>query len=245
MEDFKTTISDEALKKSRRMIYLMMGFLPIMMLVFCTVFFYGTEFYYFMLPGTGISGLVLVVISLVMTKTMQKRMALNELILTDGELVRQNGGVKESVRYDEIKQVKVLREYNGKVRVITVRSANSNLQLHSFLEMDQALFNILAKVDEGIVKVNDRKIIIDFLNPFIFATYLFILMAVIVVAMRYFNTLYNNLSLLFPIAFGLYFILGRPISNASGKKFRKFELIVGPLLLVSGTFTIVMKFLNF
>lgn len=244
MEDFKTTISEVALEKRRKLVYIMVGCLPVAMLLFFSIVLYGTGLFLYTLAGFAISTLLLVILARVIVKEMLAKLAKNEVLLTEEALIRQNEGHQESLRFEEIKMLKVLREYNGRVRVIELKIAKKWVIVHSFLEMDELLTRLLAKVDTTKVKLIDRKVILDYYNPFILIPYIFTVTGLIVAAKFYLKESYDNISLLFPIVFGLYLLLGGPMSNASGKRFRKFELILGPLLLVFGTFTIVMKLLS-
>lgn len=244
MKYFVATISEAALKRTRMMSYVMIGFLPFMMLAFSFVFTFGKNIFIYMLVVSGAVTLSIAALSLFMTHRLMKKMAQSRLVLGP-ELIRENGEFREVIRYEDIKSLKVIREYNGDVRLIKVKTESRTVVLHSFIEMELVYINIIGRVDEERVKVTDRKVVIDLLNPFIFLAYLILFTAAVLFIIKYFSQFYNYLTLIFPLIFGSFLLFGKPMSNASGKRFRKFELIVGPLLLATGLFTIVMKMFNF
>jgi uncharacterized membrane protein YfcA len=81
-----------------------------------------------------------------------------------------------------------------------------------------------------------KRLSVDWDQPWILVATMILMFLAILLIQRLGLDILQILNILFLIGFGLFTVVSRPISRSMGKRFEKFEIILGALMVFGGAF---------
>lgn len=236
-------MSEEALWERKRNNYIMMALMPIAMTLFAILTTsvknnqvdYGFVFK-IIIP---ISAFIIAEM-LIVTHVMIKKIKCLSIVMDETGFSRVNK--KNSERYDFANIESVTAVYNpSKTRLMQLKCKGKkcNIILAGFDNMEELKEHFI----KAEVQIKEKNMKADWNSPLMIVVVFVGTLAVMSLIMMLKGSFYDIFSQLFQIGFGLYLIGFKIISKTSGAKFRKFELILGGLLTVLGSISLVFELL--
>ena len=151
------------------------------------------------------------------------------LKIDDGVIIRLNGNSEEKIIINDITRVQSIENKNEEVICLKIFTGSRAAVLCGFESMNE-IRDYISKNSSAKFEQKIRKI--DFSDPKIMVPYLFIIGLIIIAVTNFKINVFMKFSYLMSLAVGIYFITARPISKTHGKNKKKFETIIGWLLII-------------
>ncbi len=237
-------ISDKMINQRKKVLIAMTVAMPIMLVFFAKLALDGNSIedpsLLYKILAVVCIGFVIEMI--VVSKIMLKKIKTLKFTFTETAIERVSGKFTEVIAFSDITKVKVVRAPSSEIVMISLNSGRKKIVAASLDNMDQLLDIILENVDEKIVSKKTWKV--NWNSPLSTIISMIVTALIIAVLMKVDLNLYNVFNKVFMTAFALYFIIFKPISRSAGKRFRKFEIILGSLMLVANIFSIVSDYIG-
>lgn len=233
MEERSFKFSEDTIKERRKRIYVMMGMMPVIFSLFYYIFARQNGIADFgIMIGIFVFVLVFMICeTLIVTSTMLKKLRQMQLIMGSEAFERRGGKFAELVNYSDINFLEVRRGNKGQIIFIKVKYLNKIINISGFEEMETILKQLTESMPEG-QPVKEKQYKINWENPVILIFIMLLTVIVILVIISAGANYYGLFNLLFILAFGLFFLLYKPISRNAGKRFRTFEIIISVIMLI-------------
>ena len=219
-------ISKEYLKQLKNQYIFMLIFTPIAMLLgpFLVI---GLKSYSSMLFGILLCFSLFIMLEILIIATiMYKKISKNSLTLKDDRLTRLSGKKSEDVIFSNITAITVNRTNKSNIKLIKIWNKNKKITLLGFDNFEEILETLRQNCPNSSFKEKTAKL--DYDGPLFLAT-------AATSAFLIFSGL-NNISIsfynVFMSAVGFWFVFCKPVSSSQGSRFRKIELILGPILIL-------------
>ena len=234
-------MSNKTLKERMANSYLFMVAMPLIILIFYTVFSSRYSSSLFRSPFLEIiivTTFILVLEMYIVAKITLKKIATITILVHERGFDRFSGKKTEHFIFSDLHKVKILNHRSKSHKtIIKGKMGRKAFVISGFegMEYIQQAF----KEHSPLFEEKDQKI--DWSSPWVMVLSLIVstgLMAVIIGIGGQFHEYFSRIA---QISFGLLILFGRPLSKSSGERFRKFEIIVGGLMSLAALGLIVMK----
>ena len=181
----------------------------------------------------GVIVVTIVPIAILLPRWMFRHLRHTRLTLAPEGLVRDAGGVRESLTWDSVARVRARYAPAGRLQALEIySSARSPMVIAGFEHMDE-IGRLVEASTAGHATWQHKYAHVDWENPFAFVAVLIAAGAVVglVVAQGGLRVA-QLLNIVLPVWFGLYFLVYAPLSRQNAR-FRPLELVIGGLALVS------------
>lgn len=226
--------SEETVKQIKKRYWIILCALPILMIAFS---YFSPRAHglnktaYYGCVAFGIFMVELII--LIQAPIMIKKMRELTLSISDESMERSGGKALEKVIYKEIQRLVIMEKASGQIESIRVSYANGkNLVLHGYENMESMVEKIRSKVtDPSLVQTKRRRL--NWNEPIVIVTSMALtFIAILLIQNIGGANAYNVFNIGFQSIFGAVLLLHGPISRNAGQRFRKFEIIIGVILLV-------------
>ena len=241
MEQAETyQFSEEALKEAKQRILLWQLFFPVILAMFTFVSpIMGNDLsiklIVFVIELIFIEGLLIIPPAVMFGKMKELT-----LTLSSESVDRTSGKLTEKINYRDISRIDINEKPSGKITYIKAQSAlKKPLYIHGFESMEVIAQHIEHNVADKSVLHRKRQAI-DWNTPILQIATGILTVTAILLIQGLGNNAYNifNMFLLFAVA--LFTLIFRPITSSAGKRFEKFEMIMGSLVLLCATVMAVL-----
>lgn len=242
MDDQVLNFSPETLNERRRLIYIIMGVVPVLTGVFGYIFasLDGRLNFPKMIFIIAIVIPFILIELIIVSKIMLKKVSEIKLIISDSQIKRIGGKHEEVIIYGDIRSIMVKRNVTGNILYIKIRQNNKSVSLSGFEDMDKVLLYLTDNIEDNIKdEIKDTQYKVDWNNPFIVIATMILTAMIIILMVKLNMNIYRAFNVIFPILVSLLFIILKPISTNAGKRFRKFEVTISILLIVSEVFIVI------
>ena len=190
--------------------------------------------------GIGVFALVMIGLIFYITSSIALR-KLSELSVSifPDRIERENRKHKEIFLWKDVQRAEILQYPNYEIATIKLSLANKKVvTLFGFEDMETAYKQIEKAIPHEVV-INKKRVKLDWDQPFMITLIMLLTFAVILAIQLIGEQAYRFFNMLFSFGFGLYYLIAKPISNAQGKGWRIFEIIVSVFLIVSAILMLV------
>lgn len=247
MEEKTLIFSQETIKERKRILYLTMFMLPFMLVFF--------SYFFSVVKGDGtlkakpliiIMSIIVPIVTLeivIISKIMFKKISEMKLVVAENMVSRVGGKFEEIIKYGDIVKLTVKRNKKDQIIYLKVKISNETINLSGFENMDNLFMDFRENItgECEIVEIKNR---VNWNNPFI--AFITMVVSVLVITAMFLIEIkvYEIFYILFPIAFGIVFLMSKPISKNAGTRFRKFEIIISCIILAGGILTFIGKIIK-
>ena len=237
-------VSDAELKKAGRLTMMQLAFMPLVIgLILFVGFPHGLSIQFKVIVFFVTMALVGLIFAVTVPIT-QKKMKDAELLLDDEKLVRVSGGLREEILFSEVKKAKHIYMAGRDINALKLLHGGRWLSFNIFGNMGEIIEHVKAKLEEQGTEFLSVKKKLDLSNPLICFLYYLVFGLVMALIIRFNRDLYDYINVIIILLAGFFVLVYGPISRSAGKKFRKFELVVGPLLIGLGIINLVLRMLG-
>lgn len=228
-------VSETAVQRAKRRMLAIELSIP----VFLTIFFLlspisqGASGY---MVGAMIFILVVIEAVLIIESTilLQK---MKEMTLTiSAEGIERNGGrFTEKIPYRDMNSATIAEYPSGEAASIKLELRERKpVTLQGFEKLEWVAQQIEAAfLDKSLIR--QKRLSIDWDNPWLLVLMIVLLLGLILFIQRLGrDIIYPIVNVVFLFTYGLIALIYRPISRSIGKRFEKFEIILGVLMMISG-----------
>jgi hypothetical protein len=243
MEEKMLGFSREAIKERKRVNYLLMIMLPIMMVGFAYILFKvkfdgDIDIKPFIII-ICIVAFLLMIEMFVVFKVMLKKISQMKLIVSDTSIKRVGGRFEETIRYEDVQKLTVKRDQTNRILYIKVKTSKKAINLSGFDDMDFVLSQLKSMLNDEsmLVEIKNK---INWQSPvatgigFIGTMLVFSFVALLNL------DLYETFILFIPVVLGILFLITKPISKNGGARFRVFEVIISCIMIVCGLIRLML-----
>ncbi len=181
--------------------------------------------------------LLLEALIIVQTRVMFKKLRELTITLTSEGVERRGGRFTEQLPYREIRRMTMRETPAGRVVSVTLRGATQVMTLHSIETMEALCARLTSHLGDG-PTIQRKRFLIDWTNPLVQLCTVIaaagLTIAVFFLVIQHGSRAEQHFMALLNIAVGLFALGAKPISKASGLRFRRFEVIVGWGMIVLG-----------
>ena len=234
-------MSDRTLKERMVNAYLFMMAMPLIILIFYTVFSSRYSSNLFRSPFLEIiivTTFILVLEMYIVAKITLKKIATITILVHEKGFDRFSGKKTEHYFFSDLQKVKILnhKSKNHKT-IIKGKMGRKTFIISGFegMEYIQQAF----KDHSPLFEEKNQKI--DWSSPWVMVLSLIVstgLMAVIIGIGGQFHEYFSSM---IQISLGLFFLFAKPVSKSSGDRFKKFEIIIGGLTTLTALGLLIMK----
>lgn len=237
MDERVLCFSKEAIKERKRNNYLLMIMIAIMIPVFSYYLIYvktdhPIDIKLFLII-IGFAEILLMLEMFIVFKIMIKKIIEMKLVVSDTSITRVGGRFQESINYDDIKKVSVKRNKTNRILYIKISYRKKSITLSGFDDMDSLFMQLHVKLKDQsmIVEIKNK---VNWNSPIVTVTSFAGTMLVMILIVTLDLDLYETLNLFFPLAIGVIFLFGKPVSKNGGARFRILEIVLSCILIVCG-----------
>jgi len=242
MKVFNFKASDEYFKNQKKIVILLMIFIPVMIIItFLILVNFRIDFLLFIKILIPVIVFLEIIIYFSMKITLNK-MRDNELIINETEVIRKNKNIEEKAGLISIIKLKTIADNKNKLLAIKIFYNNQSLLVSGYEKMDDILKLLSDKISNNKIEIINKKMVINFNNPVIFILYLFIICSLFAIFIKFNKNLYDNIQLFIPIIIGVAFLIFKPLSKNAGKRFLKFEIAISIILIALGLLNVFLKY---
>ncbi len=191
----------------------------------------------FVVSMTFICGLIFL-----QTRWMFKQFRATKLYLGDTGMVKESGSIRQEVSWAQITKLKIRKNSQGEIRNLEIhRTADRPVGLFGFNEMSEIARIIQMHVPEK-VRITTKQGVVDWENPFVLFA-MVALMGVLFETIRRTGGMifYSHLNAVIQSMVGVWFLVYAPVSRKI-PKFRKWEIILGALILILNLIALLCAF---
>lgn len=237
-------ISEDIIKERKKIMVIMVCFMPIMMVAFVLLFSsQGNGIKDMQLALKIIGGVSTFVIleMVVVSKMMFKRIRSIIINFDEKGFTRINGKKTERFEFDEMTNVKITKK-EGQLQkmIIKGKCANKAFILGGYDNMSQ--MNTL--IETSVMTIGQKEQKIDWSSPKVVIAVMGLTFLVMAILSLIDGDILDYTSPLFQVVFGLYFMIFKPISKSSGARFKLLENIMGVLLIIGGSAVLIIRLLG-
>jgi hypothetical protein len=160
-----------------------------------------------------------------------------EVRVLEDRIERQWDQAVDKISYETVRRVVVASNRSGKVIYIKVYSSTTAMYLFGFGRMDKMTCLIKQRISEA-AEVKEKRLALDWSSPVGSLLMGLPLMLVIVLIFAFVGKLgryaTDALTAILCLAIGLLSFLYRPLSRWGGTHFKRYEIVLGVLLLIFG-----------
>ncbi len=241
MESNNFKISDEFIKNQNKIVITLMIIIPVMLIVTFLILID------FRIDSTAVTIIALTVIVLDIAIYITMRITLNkmkdnELMINDAELIRKNKKLEEKISLNSITGLKTISDNKNKLLAVKIFFDKQTLAVSGFEKMDDILKILTDKTANNKAEIINKKIAVNFNNPVVLTIYFIVFCSLFVVFIKFNKRLYDNIQYFIPVLIGVYFLIFKPMSKNAGRRFFKFEIIAGIILIALGSLNLFLKY---
>lgn len=169
---------------------------------------------------------------------MFKKLRTTKAIIKEDRVERIGGKFTETVKFEEIKKVKIKKDKFGKILLIRITGDKKTYVLNGFENMDLIVKAIKENINDNVV-VSEKRYKVDWSNPLVLVLVMSMTAAVILMIIKFGREYFELYNLVFTSVFALWFLIGKPISKNGGKRFRIFEVIISVIMIIATVINLV------
>lgn len=233
MENKEFGFTEKEIKIRKKKMYVIMVMLPIIMLLTMVVVN--------MNQGGDIGDIdftVLAVVSifleaemLILIKVIFSKLRKLKLIITEEGFIRTAKGKEEKVLFSDIIKVNTKYYPDGDICFIKIKHRHGVISINGFESLDYILNTIKQNLPESTV-VEEKKYKINWNNPIILIVWMLIAAFIVLAIAEASSKAYSIFSFIIMLSIAIVVLFFKPVSKASGIRFRKFEIIIGVLIII-------------
>lgn len=184
------------------------------------------------LIGIGFFTFVIIEVEFILvSRFMLKRMMELSLALSEEYIVRSWRKSSERIPLEEIQKVVINEKPSGEIAYLDMHYGKKNIYIHGFDEMSEIAQHIQARMSASAV-VKRKKQLTDWNNPLVLVGIGILTVAAILLIQHFGGTAYSAFNIIFSAAVGTLLLTFKPISKSAGKRFEKFEIVMGIFLFI-------------
>ncbi len=234
MENIVFNYSEKTIKERKKILFLMGIMIPVTMLLTIVFMSIGKDSVdvielaiIFVVVSVFVS-LELMLVSYIMFKKLRS----TKLVVCEEGIERIGGKSKEFIKYSDIKKLQVKNDKYGKLLFIKVNAKKRILTIYGFDNMENILNILKENVCEDI-NISEKQHKVDWNSPFTLVIVMLLTCGILIGMMKFNLSIYRIFNILFPLVLGGYFLFFKPISKASGARFRIFEIIIACVMIIA------------
>jgi len=219
--------SNEVLKKQKQLMVFLLIWTPISIILFSL--FTVRLSIAILIPTIIFLDLIIYVQFRIMLRGQRS----SQIEITDTEVIRRTGGTTEKIDLTNINHLTIHKLKTGAIASIVASHTGGKIGFNGYTDMDEILDHILLKNKS--IKVDEKipKFIITNLPLFVSVTAI-VSLGIVIFLTKQHGSLYDLVRNILFAGTGILFLFYKPLSVHSSKKNRKFELIIGSILLLDG-----------
>jgi hypothetical protein len=175
------------------------------------------------------------------SKTLRKLSELSVYIFPD-RIERESNKQKEVFFWKDLINAKILEYPNSEIASITLTfERKKKIILFGFEDMGAATRQITQYTSDQSL-IHRKKTKINWDNPAIMIFSSILVLVILLAVQGVGEKAYRFFNVLFFFLFGSYNLIARPISSAQGNRRKKFETIIGAVLIICSLFLLALEF---
>ncbi|GKX65389.1 hypothetical protein [Inconstantimicrobium mannanitabidum] len=237
MENKEFGFSEKEIKRRKKNKYVIMVMLPIIMLLTMVVVNMNQDGNIDFTDFTDLAfvsifvGVFVEAEMLILIKVIFSRLRKLKLIITEEGFIRTAKGKEEKVLFSDIIKVNTKYYTDGDICFIKIKHRHGVISINGFDSLEDILNTIKQNLPESTV-VEEKKYKINWNNPIILIVWMLIAAFIVLAIAEGSSIAYSILSFIFMVSIALVALFFKPISKSSGIRFRKFEIIIGVLIII-------------
>lgn len=168
-----------------------------------------------------------IVVGYVMLKKVKKM----QLTVNEDAIIRSGGKKDEVISFDQITSMKVVRNPKDEIVMIKLKLGKKPVIIWGVEDLD-SIEAVLEEKVSNVDSISKKKWKVDWNSPLMTVVLIFVMSSVMILIMKQDGNVGKIVNAFISIGLGVYFIFFKPLSKASGKRFRAFELIVGIIIVL-------------
>nr|WP_302595770.1 hypothetical protein [uncultured Cellulosilyticum sp.] len=162
----------------------------------------------------------------IVSRIMLKKVKENTLTIGEDFIQRKSKVLEPPIQFKFIQKLAIKYAPNGNVNTIDIQTSSQSVRLCGFENMSEIAELLKSKSPSAKVKEHTYKL--DYNHPLAFIT-IFVACILVFYFARY--KFFLPLNDIFLVGFGIWLLLGKPISKAQGDRFRAIEVICSILMI--------------
>lgn len=242
MENKEFGFSEKEIKRRKKNMYVMMVMLPVIMLLTVVVLNMNKS------GDMDIAALAVVLIiasvfveveMLILTKVIFNKLRKLKLIITEEGFIRTAKGKEERVLFSDITKINTRYFTDGNICFIKVKHRHGVISINGFESLDEIFNTIKQNLPESTV-IEEKKYKIDWNNPIILIVWMLIAAFIMLAIMGGSSKAYSIFNFIFMLVIALAALFFKPVSKASGVRFRKVEIIFGVVVIALDVLSVTL-----